>query len=373
MARQRGTARQQTSQPVHVSRLRRLRRVLRARELDALLVTNPRDIEYLTGFHGDASHALVGQRALHVVSDFRFEEELASIGVRATVVIRTGPIADATGGLLRDLDLAAVGVQAEHMTLAQRGAIGKVCGARRLRPAEGLVDGLRVVKDEEEVRRVRRAVRAQERALHETLGSIGPGLRERDICAELEYQMKLAGGQGPAFGTIVAARANGSLPHAIPGATKTRAGGPVLIDWGVRMDGYCSDMTRTFSLGRWPAELREVYGIVLEAQLAAIDAIAPGVACRDVDAAARDVITGAGYGDRFGHALGHGIGLDVHESPRLASRSDEVLAPGMIVTVEPGIYLPGVGGVRIEDDVLVTERGRRNLSSLPKDIEWATL
>jgi Xaa-Pro aminopeptidase len=158
----------------------------------------------------------------------------------------------------------------------------------------------------------------------------------------------------------------------VPAKARAAGGKALLIDWGARLDGYCSDMTRTFSLGRWSKQMREIYAVTLEAFEAALAAVGEGTPCRVVDAAARDIITAAGYGEQFGHGLGHGIGLEVHEAPRLARRSDDTLRAGMVVTIEPGIYLPGIGGVRIEDDVLVTARGARTLSSLPRDIDWAT-
>ena len=223
------------------------------------------------------------------------------------------------------------------------------------------------------MRLIRKAIKVQERALLDLLPTITAGQTELELAARLECRMKELGASDPSFPTIMAARANGSKPHGVPGKTKTGAGKPLLIDWGARVDGYISDLTRTFSLGKWSRQMREVYGVVLDAQLAAIDAVRPGLSCADLDAAARRVIEDAGYGKRFGHALGHGIGLDVHEGPRIGSEITSPLKEGMVITIEPGVYLPGIGGVRIEDDILVTSRGGRVLSSLPKDIDWATL
>jgi Xaa-Pro aminopeptidase len=258
------------------------------------------------------------------------------------------------------------------VTVALREAIAKRLGARRLLNTTGVVAELRLTKDAAEIALIAKAVRAQESALGAVLDDLAPGQSERALATRLIAEMSERGSSEPAFDVIVAARANGSLPHAIPGATKTKVGEPLLIDWGATIGGYRSDMTRTFTLGRWKREMREIYEVTLEAQLEAIERIGPGVRCAEVDAAARDIIEEAGYGDRFGHGLGHGVGLDIHEGPRLARTSEDVLAPGMVVTVEPGIYLPGIGGVRIEDLVVVTERGRRNLSTLPKDLDWAT-
>jgi Xaa-Pro aminopeptidase len=198
-------------------------------------------------------------------------------------------------------------------------------------------------------------------------------MSESEVVALLEYNMRWIGGEGVSFPTIVAVGPNGSLPHAVPGRTRLKAGKPILIDCGCRADGYCSDLTRVVSIGQMPRKIEEIYNVVLEAQQAAIDAIEPGKSLQEIDAVARDIITDAGYGEQFGHSLGHGIGLEIHEQPTLSKRSEGELVAGHVVTVEPGIYLPGVGGVRIEDDVLVTEKGRRVLSSLPKDLESAII
>jgi len=351
------------------ARRRRARALVRDAGADALLVTNPKDVRYLTGFHGEDSWAVLSPRSITVISDFRFQEELASVsGVR--VAIRSGPIEEAAAEVLPPA--GPVAIQAEHMSVARRRRLGRLVGATRLRETTGLIAGLRAVKDEHEIALIRRAVRAQERALVETLDTLKPGVRERDLAAQLEHRMKALGAEGPSFDTIVAAGANASKPHHRPGGARVRASRPVLIDWGAVVGGYCGDMTRVFCLGRWPARLREVYEVVLEAHEAGVAAVGPGKKCAAVDAAARAVIERAGLGPMFGHGLGHGVGLDIHEAPRLARASADTLEAGMVVTIEPGVYLPGVGGVRIEDDVVVTARGARRLSRLPKAIDWAS-
>lgn len=358
------------------ARAARVRSALRALGVDALLVTNANDIRYVTGFSGEDSWALVGATStagLTVVSDFRFQEELEAVRGRAAVLIRKGLIAPAAVGLIKDLRLKRVGVQSEHLTAAARREIATSLGAKGVVDTTGVLSGLRVIKDESEIRLIRKAVSIQESAMQSLLRIIRPGMKESEVAALLEYGIKSRGADGTSFETNVSARANGSKPHYRPGPVTLKNGTPLLIDWGARVDGYCSDMTRTFHFGRWSERMRDIYEIVLEAHLAAIDAIRPGVEARRVDQVARDIIARAGYAEQFGHGLGHGIGLNIHEAPRLAASSETVLRPGMVVTVEPGIYLPGIGGVRIEDDILVTERGRRNLCTLPKDLKWATL
>ncbi|MBL8746254.1 MAG: aminopeptidase P family protein, partial [Phycisphaerae bacterium] len=273
----------------------------------------------------------------------------------------------------KTLRVRALAVQSEHLSLQARGELAKAVGSSRLRDSVGLLSSLRLLKDASEIAAITRGAKIQQAALLATLPTIRPGQSERQIAARLEFEMKSRGADGLSFETIVAARANGSKPHYRPGGEKTAKGKPLLIDWGARVEGYCSDMTRTFSIGSWPRKLKEVYRVVLEAHLAAIDAVKPGMTCGELDGVARGIIARAGYGKEFGHGLGHGIGLDIHEAPRVFTTTQTVLEPGMVITIEPGVYLPGVGGVRIEDDILVTDRGARNLCSLPKDLEWATL
>lgn len=359
------------------ARHRRLGRAIKQADAEALLVTNPNDIRYLTGFSGEDSYALVTGKDFTILSDSRFEEELAPLASWAHLVIRRNEsMAQATAEAVSGSAVKTVALQADHLTIGARQALAKEVGQRKLKDTNGILSKLRVIKDDDEVKAIRKAIQIQEQALRATLECVAPGQTEAQIAARLEYEIKARGADGAAFRAIVAAGANSSMPHYHPSPkVKTKAKSVVLIDWGARLGGYCGDLTRTFALGAMPPKIREIYQITLEAQMMAIDAIRPGARCRDVDAVARDHITAAGYGEQFGHGLGHGLGLDVHEAPSLSRRAaaDATLEPGMIVTVEPGIYLPGVGGVRIEDDVLVTERGRTALSRFPKDIESAVL
>lgn len=359
----------------HPARLSRLREGLAQRDLPAALITNPLDVAYLTGFLGGDSYLLVTPSTVVIISDFRYQEELAPLQNFARIHIRSGAIAAAVGEVIARERLDRLAIQAEHVTLASQEALAKAVGrADALVPAADLLQPMRAVKDAAEVRLIRNAAAIQQQALLATLPAIKPGMTELQVAARLEAEMKALGSSAPAFETIVAARAFGSHPHYRPGRVKLAANQPLLIDWGATSRGYRSDMTRTFALGRWPAKLREVYRIVLDAHLAAAAALAPGKSTREIDAVARSLITRHGFGDAFGHGLGHGIGLNVHEEPRLSHMTPEtMLVPGMVVTIEPGIYLPGVGGVRLENDYLVTDRGAENLCGLPLDIDWATL
>ncbi|MEX0654915.1 MAG: aminopeptidase P family protein [Phycisphaeraceae bacterium] len=362
--------------PAHLrDRIAVLRKRLRDADVDALLVTNPRDIRYLTCFVGDDSWALISQRSSQatILSDFRFDEQIAREAPHAKVILRKKSLTDELAALLDRTKADRIGLQPGHVTLAMRKAIVKKLGAKRVVAFDDKLLEQRAVKSADEVKAIRKALRIQQQAFRETCAFMEPGQSEQEVAAYLEYRMRVLGADGVSFPTIVAADANASLPHAVPGSKKLRRNGTVLIDWGAKWNGYCSDLTRVVALERMSAKVQAIYQIVLDAQLAAIDAIAPGKPLKAIDAVARKVITDAGYGDRFGHSLGHGIGLDIHEQPTLSPRSEGVLEPGQVVTVEPGIYLPGVGGVRIEDDVLVTARGATVLSDLPKSLESAII
>jgi Xaa-Pro aminopeptidase len=356
---------------IAAARLKRLRAALKETKADALLVTNPQDVGYLTPFHGEDSVLIVFPRKVILISDFRFEEDVEPAQAVAKVVMRRGPMTGAIADAIGADDV--LGLQADHCTLAFRQTLAKLVGAKRLTNTSGLVAKLRQIKDDDEIKRIKHAIKIQQQSLEALRPTLHPGLTERHIAAALEFEMKSRGASAASFEIIAASGPNSSKPHARPSGVKTRRNAPLLIDWGAKAHGYCSDMTRVFTFGKWSRQMNEIYDIVQEAYHAGVEAVRPGATGREVDAAARRVIEDAGYGERFGHSLGHGLGIDVHESPRLAKSSQDVLRPGMVVTVEPGIYLPGVGGVRLEDDILVTDTGARNLSSLTMDKGWFTL
>lgn len=364
------------SSSIFRDRLERARNAAGKHELSHLLVTNPLDVAYLTGFLGGDSYLLLavsGSQPL-LISDFRYEEELARYAGIFRVQIRRGLMLECVRDMFAAENVARCGVQAETMTLAERDALGKLVGIRKLANTKGIVAELRRRKDPSEIALIRKAVKIQEQSLLALLPTLKPGQTELQVAARLEAEMKSRGSSAPSFETIIAARANGSLPHYRPGPTKLAKNQPLLIDWGAIWQGYHSDMTRTFTLGRWPARVRDIYTIVLEAHELAAAALAPGRTTREIDSIARMHIAKAGFGEYFGHGLGHGIGFNTHEDPRLSHMTGPTaLEPGHVVTIEPGIYLPGIGGVRIEDDYAITESGVQRLCSLPRDINWATL
>jgi len=360
--------------PPHLlARLRTLREQIKAEKLDALLVTFPIDIRYLTGFSGEDSWALVTPRSLVVISDHRFDEELKGTYGYCESAMRPKGLAEELAKVVKRKKVKKLGFQAEHLSVAQRKALVKHLGASSLKETENWLVKQRAIKDKLELRTIEMAVKVQEAAFRELLEVIKPGMTENEVAALLIYKMQCHGAMGPSFNTIVGAGANSSIPHYRPGAVKLKNHHVVLIDFGALYGNYCSDMTRTIAFGRMPKKIREFYPVVREAQQAGIEAIKPGADLKEVDKVARDVIKKAGYGKQFRHGLGHGIGLEIHEEPRLSFRAEGILEAGQVVTVEPGIYFPGVGGVRLEDDVLVTETGYRNLCSLPTDLESAII
>lgn len=366
-----------TDLSIFKSRIKRLRATLRKQSIEFFLITNPLDVAYLTGFHGGDSYLLLSASGSTIVSDFRYQEELEPIAPLADIVIRKGTMTQAIAQLFKELAIKVCSVQAETMTLGERAAIGAAIGRggeKRLQPCSGLLAAMRVIKDESEVALIKKAARIQEEALLAVLPTLRPGMTEMEVAAGIEAEMKKRGSSAPGFQTIVAADPNGSLPHYRPGKTKLAKNKCVLIDWGAIYQGYHSDMTRVFALGKWPAKIAEIYKITLDAHLAAAAALAPGKSTREIDAIARNHIARHGYGDYFGHGLGHGLGFNGHEDPRLSNMvSETFLAEGQVVTIEPGIYLPGIGGVRIEDDFLITAKGSKNLCTLPTSLEWSTL
>ncbi|NOZ21110.1 MAG: aminopeptidase P family protein [Planctomycetes bacterium] len=356
-------------------RLRKLRALLRREKLDALIVSNEHNVRYLSGFTGDDSVLLVAREAAVLVTDSRYTEqagkEVFPYGLE--VVERKKSIAEALGVLVGKYGAAGVGFEGCNATVDFHKHLTDAMKRVALRPTMRLVEGLREIKDASEVKTVRRAVRAAEEGLRSTLPSIRPGVTEQDIAAELEYQMRKQGADASAFPIIVAGGERASLPHARPTKRRIRPGEAVLIDWGARLEFYNSDLTRVFFLGTIPSDWKKRYEIVLQAQRAALKVIRKGVMTKTVDRAARDVFKKRRLAKRFGHGLGHGVGLEVHEAPGVNRSSESKLKPGMIFTVEPGIYFPEWGGIRIEDMVLVKRTGVEVLTNFEKQFNQVVI
>jgi Xaa-Pro aminopeptidase len=344
----------------------RLAGLLAEAELDRILVTDLVNVRYLTGFGGTNGVCVCGDGVRAFLTDFRYTER-AEAEVEDWDVITVAD--DWLAGIAERLE-GRVGFEDDHVTVRLLSRLREKVGEGvELTEAGGTVEKLRRVKDDGEQAAIAAASELADEVWARTIEEGLAGRSEREVAAAAEARIRELGAE-PSFPAIVAAGPNGALPHAEPGERTIGAGEMVVFDMGAKLDGYCSDGTRTYAAGEPPdGRAREVYELVLAAQAAALDAVVAGAGGEAVDSAARDPIAAAGYGDRFGHGLGHGVGLEVHEAPRLSQRSEDTLAAGEVVTVEPGVYLPGDLGVRIEDLVVVTEDGHRNLSGLPKELE----
>jgi Xaa-Pro aminopeptidase len=340
----------------------------RLEELDALLVTEPANLRYLTGFTGSNGFAVVGPDVRRFVTDFRYVEQ-AQAQVPPEFDRQQGP--QELLGALKDgwQGEVRLGFDDGHVSVRMHRRLRELLpGSVELVPAAGVVEGVRAVKERDEVRRIAAAASLVD-DIYTWLLSFGlVGRTERDVAVALEHEMRLRGASGPSFDSIVASAEYGALPHATPRDVPIARDTLVTLDIGAVLDGYCSDCTRTWATGAVPDALAAAYALVLRAQVTALDAVRPGPTGREIDAIARDIITAAGHGEHFGHGLGHGVGLATHEAPRLARTAETRLVAGHVVTVEPGVYLPGVGGVRIEDLVVVTDDGRDVLSKTTKEL-----
>jgi Xaa-Pro aminopeptidase len=356
-------------------RVPRLRESLGRRELpDAIVVTNPVNIRYLTGFTGSAGILFVLPEELVLMSDGRYgiqaEEQLSAAGVRARIEI--SPAASQSGvaqGIVSDSRVTAVGLEAAHVTWdRQRRFAEQWFPGVELVATTGVVERLREVKDDGELERIEEAARIADEALERVRPELRRAPSEEEFGRILDYEMRRLGAAGPSFETIVASGPNAAKPHHRPGARAIGASETVVLDFGALYEGYHSDMTRTVWFGDLQAaELRRAVDVVAEAQAAGVAAVRSGVACAEIDRACRDVIGAAGWAEHFVHGTGHGVGLDIHEAPSVSAASADTLCAGQVVTVEPGVYLPGLGGVRIEDTVVVTDAGCRPLTSTAKD------
>jgi len=351
------------------SRLASLASQIATANLDVLIVTHPADWFYLTGFTGESGVLLVEHGEATLVSDGRFMTQARSETRFLRIVEQKGSLMEFVGALLRGKSRRVVGFDPMRLTVAHSQQLRKAAGRSiRWAAAPGLVSGLRMQKDESEIACMRQAATLAGEVLTKAVGLLKPGITEREVGAEIEYQMRKGGASGPAFETIVAFGERAALPHARPTAKRLRKNELVVLDLGAILAHYCSDITRTVYVGRAPARVKKWYGAVLEAQTAAIAAVRDGIACGDVDAAARQVLARHKLDGYFTHSTGHGLGLEVHEDPRLARGQRARLKPGFVVTIEPGVYVPGSGGVRIEDDVVVHPGKTEVLTRISRDL-----
>ncbi|HEY8666920.1 MAG TPA: Xaa-Pro peptidase family protein [Tepidisphaeraceae bacterium] len=357
-------------------RQKSVRDAMKQLKLDAVLLTHPPDLAYLSNFTGDDSIGLITEKDFLLVTDFRYQEQAELEAGWLKVTLRDAKMSDACAKTIEQAKVKRIGFEANFTTVGQIDALITAIKALKdyppveLVPLENVMTSIRKVKDDHEVDLIRKSISIAEEAFEAIRAEIEAGQTENHLAGLLVFELRSRGASNSSFPVIVAAGANSSLPHYRPAETLVQRDQPLLIDWGALYKGYCSDLTRTLLIGRAPQRIKDIYKVVLAAQLAAIKFLRPGVTTLQADRVARDVIEKAGFGKEFGHGLGHGIGREIHELPTMRKTGgEEELRPGMVVTVEPGIYLPGEGGVRIEDDVLITHSGCEVLSSLDKSFE----
>jgi Xaa-Pro aminopeptidase len=351
------------------SRQRRLQALLAEQGVDAFLVTHLPNVRYLCGFAGSSGMVALarGQRVLF--TDGRYTTQARAEAQAVRVVVARGPLLEEAAAWISRQRVRRIGVEGQHMTLAVRSALVRLLPSHtRLKPLQGAVERLRMIKEPGEIALIRSAVRLGSSLFQRALKVLRPGVTEAEVAGEIEYAARRAGAQGMSFETIVAGGRRSALPHGIASSQPIPNKGFVVMDFGVILGGYCSDMTRTVHMGCAPGKAREMYQVVREAQEQAIAAVRAGVKAGEVDCAARKVLHKAGLGRYFTHSTGHGLGLEIHEPPRLGKGQAEVLEPGMVVTIEPGAYVAGRGGVRIEDVVVVTGKGCEVLTPTTKEL-----
>ena len=347
-------------------RLTKLRAILPEHDIDAILISQPQNRRYLSDFTGSAGWLVITAERAVMATDFRYFEQVGREAPDFELARIQTQVSDLLPEVLADLGVKRLGFESQHLTVEQLSTFNKAAGGVEWLPLENAVEKIRAVKDQDEIDALRRSAALNDDAFAHLLEVIEPGMTEREAAWEIEAYMRSHGASKVAFDLIVAAGPNGALPHARPGDQAIQPGAPVVIDIGCVLDDYCSDMTRTFCLGEPSSRYLEVWNLVLQAQEAAESVIRAGTSGMETDAAARDLIVEAGYGDYFGHGLGHGVGLAVHEGPRASRLSDDTFEAGMSLTVEPGIYLPGEFGVRLEDLVIIGKDGIEILTNTPK-------
>ena len=348
-------------------KLQQLRNEFAAHNIDAMLVTNPINVSYLSGFTGDDSYILVTATEAIFFTDARYTEQVKHETAGFRIVQRKSTLLEEVVREVKEAGLQAVGFEKEYVTYAMYQLFDKYIDAQIV-GVGGLIEKLRLIKTPEEINIIKVACGIVDDTFEHILQFIQPGMTELQVSNEMEYHMRKLGAKSSSFDTIVASGWRSALPHGTATDKIIEKGDIVTLDFGALYNGYISDTTRTIAVGEPSDQLKEIYDIVLNAQIRGVEALKPGMTGVEADAVARDYITKNGYGEAFGHSTGHGIGREVHEAPALSYRSSYTLAPGMCVTCEPGIYIPGVGGVRIEDDVLITETGHELLTHAKKDL-----
>lgn len=353
---------------VYTNRLTGLRKKLENLNADAALVTKRENYMYMSGFTGTSAMLYITKNKAVLLTDFRYVEQATAQAPAYEVVKYNGSYTNEINRLIGNELKTVLAFEDSYVTYRDYRQFKDNLNVSEMIPLGISIEELRRVKDESEMRLIRQAVKIADDAFAHILDYLKPGVAEVEIAAEMEYFMKKQGASGASFDTIIASGLRSSMPHGVASDKKLEAGDVITMDYGALYKGYCSDITRTVFLGKPKAELKRIYQIVLDAQQKGIQGVRQGYKGKDVDKIARDHITAAGFGDYFGHGLGHGVGLEIHEDPTLSPRGEIILKNGMIVTVEPGIYVPGLGGVRIEDMLLVNGQNAEDLTKANKEL-----
>ncbi len=349
-------------------KLDKIRNRFKELSIDGLLITSEYNRRYMTGFTGTSGIALISEDKAVFMTDFRYTEQAAKQVKEYEIVQHTGPLSEEVAQLVSKLGIKKLGFEQDHLTYQEYSNYKKVLNSVEFIPVSGAVEKLRLIKSPAEIKILKEAAEIADAAYKHILTFVKPGVREIDVSNELEFFMRKNGAVSSSFDIIVASGYRSALPHGVASEKEIEKGDFVTLDFGAYYKGYCSDITRTFAVGQPSDELKKIYSIVLEAQLRGMNGIKPGLTGKEADALTRDYILEHGYGEYFGHSTGHGLGMEVHEGPALSYRSDTILQPGMVVTVEPGIYIPELGGVRIEDDTVITENGNESLTHSSKEL-----
>jgi Xaa-Pro aminopeptidase len=353
-----------------MSRVDKARALFKEFDLDAMLITSSSNRLYLSSFTGSSGVLLITKDEAILVTDFRYHDQAKEQANGYNIVIHTSPTPEEIARLVKEHSIKKLGFEQDHLTYSAFRTYDSLLSPvnAELSPVSGLVEKLRLIKDDSEIKIIKDAASIADAAFSHIIEFIRPGKSEREVSNELEFFMRKNGATSSSFNIIVASGYRSALPHGVATDKIIETGELVTLDFGAYYKGYCSDITRTVAIGHISDELKEIYQVVYDAQMLGMQGIKPGMTGKEADALTRDYIASKGYGDYFGHSTGHGIGLDVHEGPALSMKSDTILEPGMIVTVEPGIYMSGLGGVRIEDDAVITKNGNETLSHSTKTL-----
>jgi Xaa-Pro aminopeptidase len=350
-----------------MTKLTKLRETFSKEGIDAILITSAYNRRYMTNFTGSSGVVLITEDKALFITDFRYIEQATEQAADFEIIQHKGPIPEEVASQVAKLGIKKLGFEKDYITYTSFESYRKHVKAELI-PVSQVIENLRLIKTSTEINILKDAADIADAAFKHIIDFIKPGITELEVSNELEFFMRKSGATSSSFDIIVASGYRSALPHGVASDKMIEKGDFVTLDYGAYYKGYASDMTRTVAVGEPSEKLKEIYDVVLEAQLRSMDGIKPGMTGKDADAIARDYITEKGYGENFGHSLGHGIGLEVHEGPGLSFRSEIELKPGMVVTVEPGVYVQGIGGVRIEDDTIITENGNETLTISPKDL-----